>query len=160
MTAAAVAPTLPVNVNGLHDDASKPALVFDNVSHWYGPVVAVNDVSCSVGQGITGLLGPKGAGKSTLLTLAAGLSPPSSGTVSVFGESPSRGPRVYRDVALVPERESLPPPSIVARSADGASPRAALNGLSASCAVPVRPRRQRSCMRAEVLFAARWKPCC
>jgi ABC-2 type transport system ATP-binding protein len=88
--------------------AAKGALVFDRVSHWYGPVVAVNDVSCSVGSGITGLLGPNGAGKSTLLALAAGLSAPSSGTVTVYGESPSRGPAVYRDVALVPERESLP----------------------------------------------------
>ena len=35
--------------------------------------------------------------------------------------------------------------SIVARSWDGASPRAALNGLSASCAAPARPHRRRSC---------------
>lgn len=99
-------------VSAIHGAASAgaaaPALVFDKVSHWYGPVVAVNDVSCTVGEGITGLLGPNGAGKSTLLTLAAGLSAPSSGTVTVFGAAPSRGPSVYRDVALVPERESLP----------------------------------------------------
>jgi ABC-2 type transport system ATP-binding protein len=85
------------------------ALVFEHVSHWYGQVVAVNDISCSVGAGITGLLGPNGAGKSTLLALAAGLAPPSSGSVRVFGEPPSRGPSVYRGIALVPERESLPP---------------------------------------------------
>ena len=88
---AAVSPNVMATHDTVRNDA-KPALVFDNVSHWYGPVVAVNDVSCSVGAGITGLLGPNGAGKSTLLTLAAGLAPPSSGTVSVFGESPSRGP--------------------------------------------------------------------
>ncbi|MCC6243450.1 MAG: ABC transporter ATP-binding protein [Gemmatimonadaceae bacterium] len=83
-------------------------LVFDRVSHWYGDVVAVNDISCTVTTGITGLLGPNGAGKSTLLQLAAGVLSPSNGSVTVFGESPVDRPQVYQQVALVPERESLP----------------------------------------------------
>ena len=83
-------------------------LVFDHVSHWYGDVVAVNDVSAVVGPGITGLLGPNGAGKTTLLQLAAGLMGPSGGTVRVFGAAPVRNPDIFRHVALVPEREALP----------------------------------------------------
>ena len=83
-------------------------LTFDRVSHWYGDVVAVNDISCSVSAGITGLLGPNGAGKSTLLQLAAGVLAPSNGMVRVYGESPVDRPEVYRRVALVPEREALP----------------------------------------------------
>ncbi len=83
-------------------------LIFDRVSHWYGDVVAVNDISCSVSAGITGLLGPNGAGKSTLLQLAAGVLAPSNGMVRVYGESPVDRPAVYRRVALVPEREALP----------------------------------------------------
>ena len=83
-------------------------LVFDHVSHWYGDVVAVNDVSAVVEPGITGLLGPNGAGKTTLLQLAAGLMGPSGGTVRVFGEMPVRNPAIFRHVALVPEREALP----------------------------------------------------
>ena len=83
-------------------------LAFDRVSHWYGDVVAVNDVTCSIDVGITGLLGPNGAGKSTMLQMAAGLLAPSSGTVRVYGESPLARPSIFRKVALVPEREALP----------------------------------------------------
>ena len=83
-------------------------LAFDRASHWYGDVVAVNDVTCSIEAGITGLLGPNGAGKSTMLQMAAGLLAPSSGTVRVYGESPLEHPSIFRKVALVPEREALP----------------------------------------------------
>lgn len=88
--------------------ANQPALVFDHVSHWYGDVVAVNDITATVDAGITGLLGPNGAGKSTLLQMAAGLLPPSSGTVRVYGETPHERPQIFSQVALVPEREALP----------------------------------------------------
>ena len=33
-----------------------------HVSRWYGNVVAVNDVTMTIGPGVTGLLGPNGAG--------------------------------------------------------------------------------------------------
>lgn len=46
----------------------------------------LRDCSLSVPLGsITGLIGPNGAGKSTLLRLAAGLSRPTTGTVTLFG---------------------------------------------------------------------------
>ncbi len=89
-------------------DLGQTPLSFDRVSHWYGDVVAVNDVSCTVGAGITGLLGPNGAGKTTLLQMAAGLITPSNGVVRVYGASPVERPEIYRHVALVPEREALP----------------------------------------------------
>jgi ABC-2 type transport system ATP-binding protein len=102
-------------------------LMFDGVSHWYGEVVAVNDITTTVQAGITGLLGPNGAGKSTLLQLAAGLLSPSNGSVRVYGESPANRAATFARVALVPERESLPgmmtPRAFVAA-------RAALLGLS------------------------------
>jgi ABC-2 type transport system ATP-binding protein len=48
----------------------------------------LRDCSLSVPRGsITGLIGPNGAGKSTLLRLSAGLSRPTTGTVSLFGKS-------------------------------------------------------------------------
>src|SRR5450759_5472450 len=78
-----------------------------NVSRWYGNVVAVNDISFSLGAGITSLLGPNGAGKSTLLHLMSGLLRPSSGQVFVAGGPAWRRPELYRQVGLVPERESV-----------------------------------------------------
>ena len=45
----------------------------EQVSRWYGNVVAVNDVTMRLGPGVTGLLGPNGAGKSTLIHMMAGL---------------------------------------------------------------------------------------
>ena len=90
------------------DRTTAVPLSFDRVSHWYGDVVAVNDISCTVTAGITGLLGPNGVGKSTLLQLAAGVLAPSNGVVRVYGERPIDRPSIYRHVALVPEREALP----------------------------------------------------
>jgi len=77
------------------------------VSHWYGNVVAVNDVSFALRPGITGLLGPNGAGKSTLLHLIAGFLRPSAGTVDAFGEPTWRHPELYRRVGIVQEREAV-----------------------------------------------------
>lgn len=77
------------------------------VSRWFGDVVAVNDVTMSVGPGVTGLLGPNGAGKSTLIHLMGGFLAPSSGTVTLDGEAVWRNEEVYRRIGLVPEREAM-----------------------------------------------------
>jgi ABC-2 type transport system ATP-binding protein len=87
--------------------AQAPAIELVNAARWYGNVVAVNDITFSLGPGITGLLGPNGAGKTTLLHMLAGFLAPSAGTVRVLGLSPSRDPSVYRRIGLVPERESV-----------------------------------------------------
>ncbi|GGP95584.1 ABC transporter ATP-binding protein [Streptosporangium pseudovulgare] len=76
------------------------------VSRWYGNVVAVNDVTMTVGPGVTGLLGPNGAGKSTLLHMMAGFLAPSSGTVTLDGTKIWRNHQIYRSIGLVPEREA------------------------------------------------------
>lgn len=77
------------------------------VSRWYGNVVAVNDITMSIGPGVTGLLGPNGAGKSTILHLIAGFLPPSRGTLAVAGQPTWRNPELFRQLGLVPERDSI-----------------------------------------------------
>ncbi len=79
----------------------------DHVSRWYRNVVAVNDVTMTIGPGVTGLLGPNGAGKTTLIALMSGFLAPSTGTVTLDGEPLWRNEQVYRKLGLVPEREAL-----------------------------------------------------
>jgi ABC-2 type transport system ATP-binding protein len=78
-----------------------------NVSRWYGNVVAVNNVTMSLGAGVTGLLGPNGAGKTTLLHMMAGFLAPSQGRLLVGGQPAWRNPEVYRTLGLVSEREAV-----------------------------------------------------
>ena len=84
-----------------------PIVEVDAVSRWYGNVVAVNDMSFSLGPGVTGLLGPNGAGKSTLLHMLSGFLAPSKGAVRVLSQPVWQNPSIYRQIGLVPEREAV-----------------------------------------------------
>ncbi len=54
----------------------------------FGAVVAVNDVSFAVNPGeVVGLIGPNGAGKTTVIDAVTGFVQPSSGTMSIDGQS-------------------------------------------------------------------------
>src|SRR3954466_5259297 len=83
-------------------------ITLDHVTRWYGNVVAVNDVTMTLGPGVTGLLGPNGAGKTTVLHMMAGFLAPSRGEGPVAGAPAWRNPDVYRHLGLVSERESVP----------------------------------------------------
>ncbi|MBB6350432.1 ABC transporter ATP-binding protein [Nonomuraea muscovyensis] len=82
-------------------------IVLSQASRWYGNVVAVNDVTMTIGPGVTGLLGPNGAGKSTLLHMMAGFLAPSGGTVTLDGTTVWKNHHIYRNIGLVPEREGV-----------------------------------------------------
>ncbi len=58
-------------------------LTFSGVTKFYGAVIGLNDLTCRIGPGITGLLGSNGAGKSTLLKLASGQLRPTQGEVRI-----------------------------------------------------------------------------
>ncbi len=94
--------------------ARDPAFAHDatveatDVSVWFGQKVALSEVSCSFGPGVTGLLGPNGAGKTTLMRAITGMVDVNRGSVRVDGRNPRREREVHRTMALVPEDEAVP----------------------------------------------------
>ena len=77
-----------------------------NLSKYFGPTKALNDVSLSIGRGrIVGLLGPNASGKSTLIKICNGLLTPSSGEIRIAGFSP--GIESKKIVSYLPERNYL-----------------------------------------------------
>jgi ABC-2 type transport system ATP-binding protein len=78
------------------------------VSVWFGPKVALTELSCSFGPGVAGLLGPNGAGKTTFMRAITGLLPVSAGRLRVAGGDPRRDRAVQRSIALVSEDEAVP----------------------------------------------------
>jgi ABC-2 type transport system ATP-binding protein len=77
----------------------------------YGALVAVKDISFSVGRGeIVGFLGPNGAGKSTTLRMIVGYLGPSTGTVRVNGFDVVEQPLLARKaMGYMPETAPLYP---------------------------------------------------
>jgi ABC-2 type transport system ATP-binding protein len=94
--------------------ANDPAFAVDatveiaDVSVWFGPKVALSELSCSFGPGVTGLLGPNGAGKTTLMRAITGLVGVNQGTVRIESRDPRRDRAVHSRMALVPEDEAVP----------------------------------------------------
>jgi ABC-2 type transport system ATP-binding protein len=94
----------------VHDPAfaADATVEIADVSVWFGPKVALSELSCSFGPGVTGLLGPNGAGKTTLMRAMTGLVGVNQGTVRVEGRDPRRDRGVHGRMALVPEDEAVP----------------------------------------------------
>lgn len=76
-------------------------------SRWYGQVIGLNDVTCSIGAGITALLGQNGAGKSTLIKLVTGQLRPTTGSISVLGQHPFANPPLFTKIGYCPETDSF-----------------------------------------------------
>jgi multiple sugar transport system ATP-binding protein len=75
-----------------------------------GGVVAVDDVSLSIGDGeFIVLVGPSGCGKSTLLRLIAGLEEASRGSIAIGGSDVTQLAPRKRDVAMVFQSYALYP---------------------------------------------------
>jgi ABC-2 type transport system ATP-binding protein len=93
-----------------HDPAFAPNATVEvtEASVWFGQKVALSELSCSFGPGVTGLLGPNGAGKTTLMRAITGLTSVNQGTVRVDSRDPRRDRTVHSHMALVPEDEAVP----------------------------------------------------
>ena len=83
-------------------------LAVDHLTKEYGRVVALNDVSFQITDGITGILGENGAGKSTAIKILLGLLQPTSGTATVLGRNASESVAVRARVGYMPEHDCLP----------------------------------------------------
>jgi ABC-2 type transport system ATP-binding protein len=88
--------------------ASQVLLSVTNLRKQYGRVVALDDVTFTITDGITGILGENGAGKSTAIKILLGLIPPTSGTATVLGQDASRSIAVRGRVGYMPEHDCLP----------------------------------------------------
>jgi lipooligosaccharide transport system ATP-binding protein len=75
----------------------------------YGEFLAVDAVDFGVERGETfGFLGPNGAGKSSTMRMIGAVSPPSGGTLRVFGRDPAKdGPAIRAKLGVVPQEDNL-----------------------------------------------------
>jgi len=121
----------------------------ESLSRFYGMILGLNNVSFSIGPGITGIVGPNGAGKTTLFRLLLGQIRPSSGTLRVFGEDPWNNPHVQARLAYCPEAEAVP---ANIGAFDWLVALGMISGLSAAEA----KSRARSCLDRVKLASAHW----
>src|SRR5215218_764560 len=88
--------------------AGEPLLAVERLTKRYGDVVALNDVSFNITDGITGILGENGAGKSTAIKIFLGLIKPTSGSATVLGENASASVAARARLGYMPEHDCLP----------------------------------------------------
>ena len=79
------------------------------LSKRYGELTAVEDISFSLRRGeVVGLLGPNGAGKSTTIKMVAGYLEPTSGELTIDGESYGpHNPAARSKIGYLPETAAL-----------------------------------------------------
>ena len=69
------------------------AIAIEGLTKRYGDLVAVDDLTLTIGHGeVFGLLGPNGAGKTTTILMLLGLTEPTAGRATVAGLDPRRDP--------------------------------------------------------------------
>jgi len=83
-----------------------PIIETTNVSKFFGPQKALNEVNLTVSPGAIGLLGPNGAGKSTLMKCLLQLETITSGSARLLGREVGReGREIRKRVGYTPEQD-------------------------------------------------------
>src|SRR5687767_7105269 len=95
-------PRWPLMQNG------RTLLAAEKLSKRYGNVIALEGVSFTISEGITGILGENGAGKSTAIKIFLGLLPPTSGKAKVLGQDATTNVAVRSRLGYMPEHDCLP----------------------------------------------------
>jgi NitT/TauT family transport system ATP-binding protein len=126
----------------LRDNIMEPAvpkvgIQIDGVTKSFGrgdaPVVALEKVDLQIADGeFVAIVGPSGCGKSTMMRLISRLAAPSTGTISVFGDTSSAPPPdmgiVFQGHVLLPWRTILDnvlfPADMTGQRRDGLKPKA------------------------------------
>lgn len=87
------------------------AVTTRHLSKSFGKHAVLRDITTEVHPGdVVGVIGKNGAGKTTLLETMLGFSPPSSGSVQVFGEDPlSMSATTKARIGFVPQQDELLP---------------------------------------------------
>jgi len=83
-------------------------LEVSNLTKTYDSNIAVNNISFSLGTGITALLGPNGAGKSTLMNIIAGFLSSDSGEIKINNFNTCKS-HIYckNEIGFLPEGSPL-----------------------------------------------------
>ena len=77
-----------------------------NMKKNYGNIIALNDVSLTLGTGVYGLLGPNGAGKSTLIQIVTGNLQATSGEIFYNGINIKNCEKEYKKrLGYVPQNQ-------------------------------------------------------
>ncbi len=88
--------------------SAENAIVFSNVSKFYGEVLGVNKINLTIPPGVTSLVGPNGSGKTTLMNVLTGLLQPSKGWVRVHGLSPAEPEEFYPLIGYCTQFDTFP----------------------------------------------------
>lgn len=87
----------------------EPLVLARGLTKRFGDFTAVDSIDFEVRQGEAfGFLGPNGAGKSSTMRMIGGVSPVTSGDLSVFGLDPAtHAPQIKARLGVVPQEDNL-----------------------------------------------------
>ncbi|MBI4733896.1 MAG: ATP-binding cassette domain-containing protein [Rubrobacteridae bacterium] len=102
-------PNIPLPALDSINTINKKVVEAEKLTKLYDGLTAVNSISFDITRGERfGLLGPNGAGKTTAIKMLFGMTPPSSGSLSLFGlDITQRTREIKQRIGVVPQETNL-----------------------------------------------------